>query len=579
LLYLFLMAWLKLNRQKVLALILLLATFIFTHRFFFLPGDFSTHDGVHFIRLYDLEKVLREGQFPPRWLPDLGKGYGYPFFNFYPPLSYFTGLVFRFLGTSFTLANRLSFAAAGLVGGVGMFYFGRLLFGFWGGAIAALFWLFLPYRAVDLYVRGSLAEYWGMNLLPWTFYLAKKLFDYQTLKRFLLFTFSLFLLLVAHNAVSLISSIWLVVFIIFLLVVNRDWSGKSFRQKSLLAVSFLLALGLAAFFIFPAVLEKDFTHIVDMTSDYYAYYNHFPSLGQLFISRFWGYGGSNFGLNDEMSFQIGHLHWLLALLALVLLARDLLANRRLFFSKGESSLLVTFFVISFLGISFLAHQRSFFIWKLLPFLGFLQFPWRLLVFIGFSVSLLAGFGVSRLVGKKGFLVSTALFLVLVGLNFNYFKPEAVVDINDQDYLFSPLWEYQQREFLTDYLPKSVKIIPQDYYHPPLVVGGEETEIKLDQADKVIFLTSLGEDKEIVIKRFYFPGWQAKINRKPVEIKSDQNGFMVLPLPEGRSLVEISFEDTLVRKIANWISLCSWGLFLGLAIIIGYRQTFVKKRHD
>jgi len=571
------MSWLKLNRQKVLVLILLLATFVFIHRFFFLPGDFSTHDGVHFIRLYDLEKVLREGQFPPRWLPNLGKGYGYPFFNFYPPLSYFVGLAFRFLGASFTLANKLSFAMAGLVGGLGMFYFGKLLFGFWGGSVAALFWLFLPYRAVDLYVRGSLAEYWGMNLLPWAFYFAKNLFDHQNLKRFLLFTFSLFLLLVAHNAVSLISSIWLVIFIIFLLAVNHDWSGKNLRQKSLLTISFLLALGLASFFVFPAILEKDFTHIADMTSDYYTYSNHFPSLGQLFISRFWGYGGSNFGLNDGISFQIGHLHWLLALLALVLLIRDFFLNRKVFFGK-KSSLLAIFFVISFWGAAFLSHQRSLFIWKLLPFLGFLQFPWRLLIFIGFSASILAGFSISRL-AKKNFFIFAALFLVLVGLTFSYFKPEAIADISDDDYLSSPVWEYQQREFLTDYLPAAVKVIPEDYYHPPLVIGGEETEIKLDQAGRVVFLTSAREDKEIVIKRFYFPGWQAKINQKPMEIKSNQNGFIVLPLSEGRSLVEISFEDTLTRKIANWISLLSWGLFLGLILIIVYQQVFIKERYD
>lgn len=561
--------------QELLAVLFLLLAFIFTHRFFFLAGDFATHDGVHFIRLYDLEKVLGEGQFPPRWLPDLGKGYGYPFFNFYPPLSYFAGLAFHFLGASVTLANKLSFAAAGLVGSLGMFCFGKLLFGFWGGAFSALFWLFLPYRAVDLYVRGSLAEYWGMNLLPLVFYFAKKLFDQQTLKRFLLLTFSLFLLLVAHNAVSLIGSIWLVAFIVFLLVIDRDWSEENLRSKSLLAVSFLLALGLAAFFILPAIGEKNLTWIADMTSDYYAYYNHFPSLGQLFISHFWGYGGSNFGLNDEMSFQIGHLHWLLVLLALGLLARDFLIDRKAFFNK-KGHLLAVFFLVSFWAFAFLSHQRSIFIWQRLPFLSFLQFPWRLLVFIGFSASLLAGFSVSRL-AKKSFLVFAVLFLILAGLNFNYFRPEAVVNLGDQDYLSSPLWEYQQREFLTDYLPKSVEAIPEEHYRPPLVISKGKIGVKLDQADKVVFEALVEEEEEITLKRFYFPGWQAKINGKPGEIKPNQNGFMVLVLPEGQSLVEVSLEDTLIRKVANWVSLVSWGLLLGGSLIIGWRQSQLKEK--
>lgn len=571
-------ALIKKHWQESLAVLFLFLAFIFTHRFFFLPGDFSTHDGVHFIRLYDLEKVLGEGQFPPRWLPDLGKGYGYPFFNFYPPLSYFAGLLFHFLGASVTLANKLSFAAAGLVGTLGMFLLGKGLFSsFWGGAVAVLFWLFLPYRALDLYVRGSLAEYWGLNLLPLVFYWAKGFWASPGRASGLLFALSLFILLIAHNGVALIGVIWVTVFIVFWAALDSGRSLSAFFGRLLASVwPFLFSVGLAAFFVIPAIWEKNFTQIADMTSDYYAYYNHFPSLGQLFISRFWGYGGSNFGLNDEMSFQIGHLHWFLVLLALGLLVWHFFIGRKAFFRK-KSNLLAVFFLVSFWVFTFLAHQRSIFIWQNLPFLSFLQFPWRLLVFIGFSASLLAGFSASRLIGKKSFFIFVALFLALAGLNFNYFKPKTVVNIDDQDYLSSPLWEYQQREFLTDYLPKSVEVIPEEHYRPPLVISKGRIDIQLDQADRVIFGALADEGEEIIIKRFYFPGWQAKINGKPTEIKTNQHGFMVLSLPEGRSWVELSFGQTKIRRLAELISLFFWGGLFWLLILLFRKKK--KKTND
>lgn len=553
------MVWLNSRWQKGLVLFLLLVAFILTHRFFFLTGDFPTHDGVHFIRLYNLERILGEGQFPPRWLPDLGKGYGYPFFNFYPPLSYFAGMIFRFLGTSFTLANKLSFALAGLVGTISIFFLGKLLFGFWGGAISALFWLFLPYRALSIYVRGTLAEYWGMNLLPLAFYFAKSFFDQQNIKKFLCLTFSLFLILIAHNAVALIGLAWLVVFVLFLFVANRDWSWTKLKQWAFFDFSFVLALGMAAFFILPAILEKNLTHIADMTSGYYAYYNHFPSLRQLFLSRYWNYGGSVFGIEDGMSFQIGHFHWLAVFLTLALLGWRWFSDRK-FFYQDKKTCLPLFFLVFFWFFAFLSHQRSIFIWQGLPFLAFLQFPWRFLIFIGLSASVLAGFLVNWL--RKGFfLVFVFLFLALLGLNFNYFQPRERLDINDQSYLSYPLWQYQQREFLTDYLPKTVKEVPEDHYQPPLIVAQEKVEISLNRADKIIFAALLPKEEEVIIKRFYFPGWQARVNKELVDIRTNENGFMVLSLPEGKVVVEISLQDTSVRRVANWISLFSWGAFL------------------
>src|SRR5258705_13602850 len=53
-------------------------------------------DGLnHFYRLVGFEHLLRQGSWVPRWGADLGFGYGYPLFNYYPSFTYYLGAFFH----------------------------------------------------------------------------------------------------------------------------------------------------------------------------------------------------------------------------------------------------------------------------------------------------------------------------------------------------------------------------------------------------------------------------------------------------------------------------------------------------
>lgn len=79
--------------------------------FFFTKGTYwLMHDDMQMVRQLELEKCLTDGQIPCRWTPDLGFGYGYPLFNFYPPLPYIVGQTFRFIGFSFMQTVKLTTA-------------------------------------------------------------------------------------------------------------------------------------------------------------------------------------------------------------------------------------------------------------------------------------------------------------------------------------------------------------------------------------------------------------------------------------------------------------------------------------
>ena len=55
------------------------------------PGFLNTRGGGDspFLlqRVQQLGLALADGHFPVRWMPDASYGYGYPFFNYYAPLS------------------------------------------------------------------------------------------------------------------------------------------------------------------------------------------------------------------------------------------------------------------------------------------------------------------------------------------------------------------------------------------------------------------------------------------------------------------------------------------------------------
>src|SRR3989338_8621713 len=73
------------------------------------PGYFNMHDDLQMMRQLEMEKCFLDLQIPCRWVPDMGYGFGFPLFNFYPPLPYLIGEIFRVIGFSFVVTVKLTF--------------------------------------------------------------------------------------------------------------------------------------------------------------------------------------------------------------------------------------------------------------------------------------------------------------------------------------------------------------------------------------------------------------------------------------------------------------------------------------
>lgn len=561
----------------------------------FQSGYFNMHDDLQLMRQLEMEKCFLDGQIPCRWVPDMGYGFGFPLFNFYPPLPYLIGEIFRLLGATFVTTAKLTFALSFVVSGVGMYLLAKEFFGRIGGIVSAIFYIWAPYHAVDVYVRGAMNEAWALAVFPFIFWSAYKLVTsnkLQVTRWSILLTLSYFALFASHNLMVLIFTPFFGLWVLLHL-----WRENKWERLPQLVISGIWALGLSSFFTLPAIVENKFTQIAGQLVGYYDYTAHFVSINQLFFSRFWGYGPSVWvEAEDGMSFQIGHLHWILALVVAFLLLirgiRSIRRNRGIRELAKDNLLLVTGY-LSLVGwfAAYMTHLKSIWIYKAIPQLGYIQFSWRFLTLVIFAFSFVIGSLPGMIAGwksNKSFLVklfttppqiiiSVLIVLILVVLNWNYFKPEhgKMGKLTDEEKFSGAAWDLQQTAGIYDYLPTWAKTAPKS---PATVVAemmdGEGVVLGTEQGTyfSKFNVNIESEEAQVRLSTFYFPGWKVFVKEDstskeiPTFIpEAEQWGRMWIKLPKGEHLVYAQLFNTPIRTWANIISLASWGVLFSYTL--------------
>ena len=519
------------------------------------PGLPPTHDGeYHVLRFYQFNKAFMDGNLYPRWAPDFNNGYGIPLFNFVYPLPNYVASFFHFLGFEFIESFKLNMISATLIGAVGMYLFARKYFGELGGVVSAVFYSFSPYHLLDIYVRGSVGEVWALGLAPALLWAYSSFFE--TRKKIFLVLSSIFLALLvfAHNILALIFFGFFVSYAIFLILRSRNIKSDLVN----LGIIIFTGLGLSSIFWLPALLETKYVvglQVFDPTA-------HFPAIYKLIYSS-WGYGFSGTGVADQMSFQIGIVN-LFAFLGSVIV----------FYITKKRILL--FFISMFIFSVFLITPASFWLWKNIPLISFVQFPWRFLSLSIFTVSFLAGSLVMHSLFKKrkNIQVFMAILLILASILFsiNYAKAPFHHKREDQHYFTrsnftdgtnSPGNSFNTRGF-DNRLKKADNLVNLDQ---------SEYKIISNESEKKVMETYIDDDKKIIANIAYFQGWTATVNDIKIPITPTGHGLIEFDLPKNKSRVEISFRDTVVRKVSKVIFASSL-IFLGLFMV--FKSNTIKK---
>jgi len=332
---------------------------------FLRSGYFTTHDGEWaVIRLVEMHREIKDLQIPPRWAGFLNHGYGYPLFLFTYPLPYYLGEFFHLVGFGFVNSIKLVFGFSIVASAFFMFLLARRWWGVVGGLIAVFFYLYAPFRLVDLYIRGSIGESLAFVFFPLLFLLGEQVVLKKKRLDIMLFALAFGAFIITHNVFALLFAPVLSIYLIFFLLDQK----KYMKQSAIaLGLSVLSGLGISSYFWLPALLEQKYTALAQGILDRP---EQFVSVWKLF---------SVFPSNEELPIFIGMVHILGFLVGLGILIKSG-KYRKLLILGG----LVMIMIILMLPISGV-------FWDYAPMYSSIDFSWRMLGPLIFILSL--GIGV------------------------------------------------------------------------------------------------------------------------------------------------------------------------------------------
>jgi hypothetical protein len=539
---------------------------------------FHMHDYTHAARLIELDRGLKAGQIPARWSNNFGWGYGMPLLHFYAPLVYYLAEIPFFLGLSAVFSIKLIFWLNFLLGFIFMYLLAKEFFGKFGGFLSALAFIYAPYRAVQFYVRGALAEMMAVTFLPlalWGIYkVIKASFENQKIGKWIVVgSLGIAGVFLSHNVVTLISIpfliLWSLIWLTYFFVKSKKIIFKKTIPLLLLAI---VSLGLSVWFLLPAFFEKDYT-IVGTISGGYSYYKlHFIYLRQLVDPTF-RYGGSILGPKDDISFQLGLAQISLLIFSGILFLTTILQKNRI---KVEQIIVYLFSGLSLLISMFLMTFHSSFIWEKINILHMAQFPWRFLCLAIVFVSLLIGFLGKLIETIKNPKIKYSLFFIITGVlivsNFSFFKPEKYVEKNSLYYTDAQRIQKDMSGTLKDYLPiwanQEIEIGQENYQ------TSQDIEVKnyFEKTGFIQFDTIASQSGQMTLSRFYFPGWTGFIGQQKVELgKKEETGFIKLNIPKGEHNIKVKLIKTQLQFWSDLVSLVFW-----LAILSWTIKYFITK---
>lgn len=518
------------------------------------------HDGQdHVARIANFYQSLSEGNIIPRWAGNLNWGYGHPILMFLYPFPSYVASFFHFLGFSFIDSLKLVFGLAFIVSGIGMYLWIRNVFGEKAGVLAAVLYMYAPYRFVDLYVRGAVGEHVAFAFVPFVFYFLYKMSRKNSFRHLIGGMFSLTGLLLSHNAIAVIF-----IPIIFLYALRLVWTSKN---KKLLTINYLLftifGFGMSAFFIIPAFFEGKYT-LRDIVTGHNEYRAGFvKSITDFFIPS-WSFGGSQF-----LSKQIGIVQVVGIISAVLFSVKNRFAKQRSLSAVLMCALFIS--LILMLPVSDLIWQRVTIIQKF-------QFPWRFLSVTVFAAAILPVLPFLYVKNKKFLTVYTiALSFLAIALCFPYYQANGYILKPDSFYsgLYkgttdtgesSPIWSVRFMEHATTF--------------PAEFIDG-------NGSIKSVFRSSTRHDYIITVPKgnarirentLYFPNWEVYINgqKAPIEFQDKENrGLITYYVASKKNDVKIIFKNTKLRNFADLISIISLTAFFGILLFTIFVGKFIK----
>lgn len=513
-----------------------------------------THDGKdHVARIANFYIALQEGVIVPRWGALLNWGYGHPVMMFLYPFSSYAASLFHFLGLSFTDSVKMVFGVGFIASGIAMYLWVRNAFNEYVGIAAGVLYMYAPYRFVDLYVRGAIGEHAAFIFPPLVLYFLYKFFQKKNTVRknslyFLGIAVSTASLLLSHNAISIMFLPLIALYVVYL------WYQSKNPKKLLYAgIGLVSGFMLSAFFIIPAFFEGKYTLRDIVTGNEYK--DRFVEP----VRFLWGQW--SYGITGQFTVQLGILQWVGIVLFPFVWWHD-------FKNKKKYIVILSVLFLALLASLFVQTQTSDFIYQTITTLKKFQFPWRFLSLSVFVTAIITAsiFLIIKDSYKKfalGVLIIAAIFL-----NWGYMHAKGYLKNPDSFYTSiypsttdtgesSPIWSVR---FMEKVPASRAEVIEGD---------ARITEVTRTTT-KHSYQITVSENARIKDNTVFFPGWKAYVNGNltPIEFQDPaQRGLITFNLSKGTHMVDVVFEDTKLRMIANYISLATAVFLVGMILFL------------
>jgi hypothetical protein len=536
---------------------------------------------LHVFRAAEYGEVLRDGVLYPRWAPDFYYGYGYPIFNYYAPLTYAFANIFDLIpGVDTVLSVKLVILAAYALGAYGVYFFARRHFGSTAGVIASTAFVLSPYFLfIDPLLRGDLAEFLALSLLPWVFYVFDRPRRFSIVQPLILAAF-----VFSHNLLALIG--------VALLVIYLLWRGLFVdgpKRWVYDLVSIGLATALTAVFWLPFIAERNAIRLDVAGAGHFDYHNHFIPLTMLLSpSPALDMGATS----PKYIYNLGLVQWLLLIPAAIVAVL-----RR----KSTHGKLALFFVLATLFFVFLITPPSEFLWDLIPPAALVQFPWRFLGPAAFTLALSLGvlfrdrsseithatrhtphvfrFTLFPALALLALLISAlpTMYPPLWGADFGDTSPRGMIDFelsgvalgttSTGDFLPKPIGREPgpAQSLLDSYSTGAIDKFDRSVLPAGATVQAEEHSAIYDR-----FTVNSPIEFQGRLLTFLFPGWHVLIDGVEVPVTpQDQAGLMEFQISAGSHRVEAGLSVTQPQLIG---ALVSFGALVTIFILGVSRRT-------
>ena len=556
----------------------------------FFSDDAVTHHAVWYVRF---SEQLWAGDLYPRWLMGMNNGLGSPVFFYYPPVLFFVTSLLRpfFHGDSHGWYQLgVSASAALIASGLCAYAWLKQMVDRNSALAAAVLYMATPYHlASDLYVRGSLAEYWAFIWMPLILFFTHKITQGH---KFAVAgcAFSYALLVMTHLPTTLIFSPIPVCYAFYI-----AGPGRKTRVTSWTIGAMTLGAGVSFVYLWPALTTQHFVLLERMTTGYFSYKNW------LFFT--------NLSLWPSEKFLV-----LLTTADLAGIACCTFLITRGNPNKVTVRLNVFWYAVASAAILMMT-QLSAPIWVGVPILRKIQFPWRFNAIGSLATTALLGLAISSLKKREAgsFKIATAVASLLIFAwipatgwavwqaypfhtsdqeDVNYKNREikqerevpeyfprwnlAMAEMNWESSVNEEEWDAQLNTRFESLLQR-IGESGGSLLKVKIIEGTGEVNVSSWKPGEIRLQTATSTGMWIHVSQFYYPNWTAQLVTESSGINiqpSQPDGLISLFIPSGEHQVLLQLEHSSAETVGEISSLTSILIVLSY-VLVALREKYLE----